>query len=496
MANSNNKRILKSGSYLLVVSVILIAIVIAVNLIISSLPESKTQIDISQQKLYTIGEVTEEIVNDLKDDVSIYYIVEAGKEDAAIEKILTSYDDLSDKITISKIDPAVNPNFTSEYTNETLSSNSIIVKSEKRNTVVNSDEFYRFNVDGYGELSYADFYQLMTQYSQYYGTSPNYEELFYAEQAITSAINYVTTDTIPSLYYTTGHGESALDSSYTSYVSAENYNYQALALLAADIPADAEAILINTPTYDMTADETAKLFDYVKAGGDVVFISDYSHFSAEKLPNIAEFLVQMGMKADEGMVFEGDPNYYYPSAPASYFILPIIGENVDYSPVSKLDSSNVNVFMPGSHGISIVEGDNVKVTDILHTSDKAFIKRTIDENTDMINKQEGDAAGSFIVAAASQYTDGGKVVWYASNAIIDSSADNYVSRGNSSLFIATLNLMAGKSETISIIGKSINNERLSVTEASVGMWRIILCVIIPVAILGSGLVVWIRRRRR
>ena len=492
--NKKNRRVAKSGSYILAVSVVVVAIVIALNFVVSKLPTKNTELDITEKQLYTIGETTEAIVADLSDDVTMYYLVEDGKESPTVEKMLDSYAVLSDRLTLKKVDPAVNPNFASQYTTDSVSSGSVIFTSEKRSTVVDSGDLYKYSVDGYGEMSYDEFSQYY-QYASYYGSTPSYTAVFYGEQAFTSAINYVTTDNIPSLYYTTGHGEKELDSKYAEYVSAENYNYQPLSLLSEDIPDDAEAILINVVTSDLSADETAKLEEYVKNGGDVVVISEFSTFTAEKLPNIAKLLETFGMKAAEGLVLEGDSRYCLPSYPA-YYILPIIGEDSEYSPVSRLASTNINVFMPYAHGIVSTEAENVEVTEILHTSDSAFIKTELNENTDFFNKEDGDVEGRFAVAAAAQYTDGGRVVWYSSDAIVDPNADQYVGGGNSSLFIATLNMMAGKTETISIIGKNVSVSPLTVTEASVKFWRIALEVVLPIVILAAGFTVWTVRRRR
>ena len=64
------------------------------------------------------------------------------------------------------------------------------------------------------------------------------------------------------------------------------------------------------------------------------------------------------------------------------------------------------------------------------------------------------------------------------------------------MFIATLNMMAGKTESVSIIGKELEQSTLTVSEATVNMWRIVLCAVVPLAVIGSGLAVWVVRRRK
>jgi len=487
-----DRRVLKSGSYTFGITVIVIAIVIAINLVITSLPTTYTQFDMSKDSVYSIGDTTTEILNALTDDVTIYYICEEGSENVNIEKMLQSYNDMFDKVTVNNIDPAVNPNFTTEYTTESLSNNSLIVVSEKRNTVVKSGDMFRYSVEGYTEMSSSEMSSFATQYYYSYGSYPDVTELFYGEQYITSAVAYVTTETIPSLYYTTGHGEDTLATAYTGYISSENYSYAELNLLTSDIPDDAEAIFMYAPTNDFTEAEAEKLLHYIKAGGDVILVSDYTTYTNEKMPNLANLCAAMGMRSVDGLVMEGDTNRYlqYPN-----YILPVIGSTDETSPASCLASANIYVLCVGSHAIEAIEADNVSVTTVLSTTDKAYMKTEINENTTYAI-QDGDIEGQFILGAAATYTDGGHFVWYSSTAIADNSADSMIGKGNSQVFISTLNWMAEKTESISIIGKDISVTPLTVTESSATIWKAVFCFIVPATIIIVGIVVWVRRRRR
>lgn len=112
--------------------------------------------------------------------------------------MVNSYAELSDKLTVTKIDPGVNPNFVPQYTSEDVKSNSIIAVSDKRTTVAAYNDFYRYNVDGYAEMSSEEFNEFSYSYYYQYQSVPEYSMLFYGEQAITSAVSYVVADDIPS----------------------------------------------------------------------------------------------------------------------------------------------------------------------------------------------------------------------------------------------------------------------------------------------------------
>ena len=64
-----------------------------------------TKYDISASKLYSITSNTKVVVNALEEDVTIYWIVQSGKEDDVIENLLSKYDSLSDHIQVVKKKP-------------------------------------------------------------------------------------------------------------------------------------------------------------------------------------------------------------------------------------------------------------------------------------------------------------------------------------------------------------------------------------------------------
>ena len=81
-----NKTALKGGTYSIVLTTIVFAILVVVNIFAQALPSSATQYDISSTKLYSITSNTKVVVNALKEDVTIYSLLQNAKEDDDIEK--------------------------------------------------------------------------------------------------------------------------------------------------------------------------------------------------------------------------------------------------------------------------------------------------------------------------------------------------------------------------------------------------------------------------
>ena len=115
-----NRLALRGGGYSLVLTALLLALLLVVNVFVSALPVSLTRFDISSSKLYSITSNTKVVVNALTQDVTIYWIVQAGQEDEVLKNLLSKYDSLSDHIQVVKKNPDVFPAFAQQYTDEEI----------------------------------------------------------------------------------------------------------------------------------------------------------------------------------------------------------------------------------------------------------------------------------------------------------------------------------------------------------------------------------------
>ena len=183
----------RGGSYSLLISLVVLAILIVVNAFVSALPTNLTKYDISSSKLYSITSNTKVVVNGLEDDVTIYWIVQSGEEDQVIENLLGKYESLSEHISVVKRNPDVYPTFAQQYTDETVYNNSLVVECGDRSRYISYDDIYLQETD---------------IYSYTYTTS------FDGEGAITSAIDYVISEELPQLYVLEGHGETELPATF------------------------------------------------------------------------------------------------------------------------------------------------------------------------------------------------------------------------------------------------------------------------------------------
>ena len=217
------KKHLKQGSYSSIMTVIVLAVIVVINLIVAQIPTSKTQIDLSTQKMYSITDETKTALKDLDQDVTLYYIVQKGSEDDTIEKLLEHYDELSDHIKVETKDPDLYPKFTSQYTDQTVAANSVIVVCGDKSKVVSN----------------SDMWETSTNYQTYQTQTTGFD----GEGQITSAITYVTSENNPKVYWVTGHGEASesdLSTNFSDAINKNNVEISDLALMTDDIPEDTQ----------------------------------------------------------------------------------------------------------------------------------------------------------------------------------------------------------------------------------------------------------------
>lgn len=477
VSGEERKKNLRHGSYVSIMTVIVIALVAAVNLVVGQLPSSVTQIDASSRQLYTIGEETENLVRGLEQDVTLYYVVTGGNENEYISRMLERYEDLSDHLTVEKVDPELHPTFTSQYTDEEVSDNSIIVVSGDKSRVVGSSD-------------------MLVQELNYYTYSYQVTE-FDGEGQVTSAIAYVISDNLPVLYQLTGHDEQSLGSSLTDSIEKNNIEIQDLSLLTEEsVPEDAAALLICSPSRDISEEEAQKILSYLEGGGKVLLFTDYSQ---EEMPNLESLLTNYGLQKGTGIVMEGDSSYYYPQRPD--VLIPEI--NTDSSVLSGL-TDDVYVLIQDAQPVETLEEyrDTLEIESLLTTTDSGYVKEVSEDGMISFQQEEGDDTGTFAVGvsvteAIDDETES-QLIYFSSSTLTADELDQYVSGGNSEILSCILTNLCEMEDniTFNIPAKSLSVEYLSYTNQSAAIFKVIVIAVIPAAFLLVGFIIWMKRRKQ
>jgi ABC-2 type transport system permease protein len=471
-----NLRALKGGSYSLALCAAVLVVVILINLFVGALPSTKTKLDASAVGLFTLSEETKKLAASVTEPVTFYLVAPRGQEDAAISELLARYADLNENIKTETVDPDTNPAFVSQYTTSTLASNSVIAVSALRSYVIPYDSIYYTSYDNLTDEDLYNYY--------YYGITPEGTPYFSGEPELTSALDYVTAAAIPTIYTLSGQDEDALSDAMRAYFTTDNMLTASLSLLGeSGIPADCSAILVNNPKSDLSAYEAERLTAYLAGGGNVILVTDFRYCTAAKMPNLLSVARTMGMDVEEGIVVETNRNSYntYPT-----YLLPTIGSA---GPGASL-AADLHALLPNAHG-SAVSGDAAAW---IRTTTASFIKAA-GADIQTYEKEEGDTEGPCAVAAYAE-KDGGKMVWFATPSVVSDQWDYYVNGGNSTVFMGGVSWMCEKSASVSVIAKQMQVQSLVVPEGSAAMWSLLLTVLVPLAVLVGGFVLWFRRTRR
>ncbi|MCF0134153.1 MAG: GldG family protein [Blautia sp.] len=464
------KRNLKKGSYSLALSAVVVAITVLCNLIVANLPLKYREIDLSEQKLSTIGETTEELLKSLEQDITIYQMAENGKEDENVSKLLEKYSELSSRIKVEQVDPVTHPGAAAQYTDQEVTDNSLIVVSEERSKVVNYEDIYEYSMD---------------YYSYSYNTTG-----FDGEGQITSAIAYVSSDALPIMYVVSGHGEGDFSEEMKDSVEKGNIEMQDLNLVTVEsIPEDADCVMLFGPQKDISEEEAEKLIGYLEEGGKVFLVTSYSETD---MPNIQKVLSNYGMKTKEGLVIEGNANYYAAGNPT--YLIPEIGTS---GALSGITSQNMFVLMPYAQAIEETEDkrDTITLDSLLTTSSDAYVKTDL---TGTIEKSSEDDQGSFAVAMAATEAIGDeetRLVYISGESFFDEQVNAMVYGNNISVFSGMLSWMCDYEQSVSIPVKSLELSYLTVTAATSRLWGVVTVGIIPGVLILFGGVIWFRRRK-
>ena len=471
---SFNTRSFRLGSYSFVLTAIVLAIVVAVNLLVNALPDRLTHYDISSAKIFTFTSYTKAVVTRLNEDVTINWIVQAGEEDEILGTLLDKYEKLNDHVKVVKKNPDIYPAFASQYTNENIHNNDLIVVCGDRSRHVRITDIYMSDTSETLE-----------------GGKENVN--FDGEGQVTSAINYVTRDTYPIVYYTTGHEELEFTQSLLASMTKSNYELRPLSLIAVDsIPEDGDMVLINSPQVDFTDYERELIEEYIINGGSVMMFSGLPVNGS--LDNIYELCWRFGFDKQPGVVIESERSRYAYGQP--YSILPIMNAGDITDP---LIEESRQVIMPISQGMVKREemADNYLITEMLTTGEDSSYSKLAGYNLEVFDEEDGDIDGPFCLSALIDIKDSnGKLCIVSSDYICDDEFNANSAGANMDFIINAFNYLIGDYEYITIRATTVKTETLTISQTEGTVLKIAMLGVIPVAFLLSGLLELIKRRKK
>ena len=441
----------RKGSYSTVIMVVIIAIVIAANVMFSKLPTAAINIDVSSNNLYTIGDTTHSVLDGLKNDVEIVVIKDKESTDKRISTLLAKYADYSDHIKVTYKDPVLYPSVLTTYDTE---ENNIVIKCDA--------------TDKTTKVAFSD---IIVTSTSYYGST--YETSFDGEGQLTKAIDYVSNENNKLIYTISGHGESDLGKNISELISKSNFNVKSVNLLVDNgIPDDCDMLICNQPTKDLADDELKLLREYMENGGKMtVVLAD----TTTETPNFDALMADYGISKVNGYI--ADTERYY--GQNVYQIFP----NYSSGDITGKFGSEEYTLLFGSLGLKVEKTDGVTVDEFLTTSNKGAAVVGENDYTE----------GKYTLAAAATKDESRFTVFGSASIIDDDFTSYYKNLMDLQVFMNSITANFDDVSNISIDSISLQTTYNTIANGS-GIGAIFIGII-PVALLILGFLRWFGRRK-
>lgn len=488
-----HKEKFKHGSLAVVFTVVFIAVIIVINVLVSALTTRfpSMNFDLTKEGLNTLSDEATDVAKEIVNETTIYII---GSEDAIRgDEVYSNYSlkysqvanladrlhELNDKIKVEYIDPDMNPQFISDYAGDSLTTGKVMVKTDKRHKTLAVTDLFSIQQDSStGQYNY---------YSKVDG-------------ALANALYLVNLDTVPVVAFATGHNEmltvSDNLSTFTGMLNDNNFEVKEFNMLTDEIPEDASIVVLGTPTTDYTSEELSKLEAYLDdekmASSRTLYVMTAPNAGWSSMPNLSSFLAEWGMEPQSQEVLESNTNNTLYNMPYAIFA------NVTDSVLSKTYDNVVKVQAAPVKRLFTANND-ISTYSVIETSDTAYLSN--DEK--VLETPETDTYT--ILAFAQRYMDNqGKI---CANVVVDGCAADFYDGssllgnstfGNKDVTLDLIKNLTGTTDTR--VGLTVNQTQtntMDINASSAVTWSVgmmLFTIVVPVAVLVIGLVIFLRRR--
>ena len=154
--------------------------------------------------------------------------------------------------------------------------------------------------------------------------------------------------------------------------------------------------------------------------------------------------------------------------------------------------------MPQPVGIveTTKEEENLTVTVLLESTDQSICKTDV-TNMESWDFEEGDIKGPFVLGAVvNQTSTNAKLVVYACEYLLSEDIDAMVSGANTTLFSDTVASMVDHESSNAIPVKEYILSSVMMNQTSIIILSTVLVGILPFITLGTGIVVWVIRKKK
>ncbi len=484
--NFLNSRQFKFGAVSTAISVIFIALIVVVNVVATVLTDKfPLTVDLTPNSAFALSEESIAYVRGVTKPVNVYVLVrESDLENAGnlyytqVKRVIDQYAQYNGQISVSYIDIVKDPAFTTRYPELSLNYGDVLVESgERRRTVSMYD---MFNVS----------------YNQQ--TGQQYIRSSKADEMMTSAIMGVTSDEVVTVGILTGHEEEGA-SALRSLLEKNNFQVVDVNLQSDEIDPSIEVLFWIAPKRDPDESLFQKLDTYLENGlqyGKHLFYAASSEQA--DLPNVSAFLEEWGVAVDTGVVAETNSSNVL-SFTSPFFCTVEYTDTEDY--LERL-SQDIRVTMPFGRPLrTLYETRSGYETKTLLSYSPTSVIRPADAPEDWAPTEDDLGEVPAMIRAQRRRYEG--TTFLASNLFVLSSSSAFdqnvlesKSVNNADYLMSILNTVTEREDVITIAPKDLSGDQLGVSLLQAGIIAAVMVVLVPLAIINTGLVIWMRRRHK
>ena len=469
MSNWLQSRQVRAGGYSGAYILVFLAILVAVNFLADQY--NKT-FDATKDKLYSLSDQTEKILDDLENDVTIYYFDQARTFPAA-KNSLVRYENASSHVTVKYIDPESD---------------------------VGTAQM--MNVRNFGTVLVE-----MGANRQEASTT--------GEEDVTNAIIKLLKGGEKKACMVTGHGEAdASDSERDGFSIAQaetvnaNYETETISLAqSGEAPSDCTLLIVAGPSAGYLEPEVAALRNYVNAGGRLLLMLDGT-VEEDNSGALVQLAAEWGVKVNDDIVIDLSPvGQLFGGGP----LTPLIAEYDTAHAITKV-MGNVNSLFPMTRSV-ISEGASGgwTVTELMKTTPSSFATTAFEvANDELVRKPQAETPGplNVAVAATMDLPDDGAAPEEPGAEAEDSkqarvvvtgssrfARNSFFGRGgNADLFLNMLSWLSSDEDMISIRPKDPANTPMDISQSQMRWLLLGLVLGLPLVIVVAGVRTWWVRR--
>ena len=508
-----NQALLKRGGYAVAITAAVMVGIVVLNVLLGVLAKRiPLEFDMTLDKKNSMSEENIEYTKGVEQEVTVtvcankneylmymsnyapqmYGIVngDASYYDQTMT-LIDRYDNYNKKIKIRYVDTQDTEftEITAKYPQEQIGYGDLIV-------TCNDGKTERYKVVSFKDIYLLEEDETYAAYgmSGYYSITGNN-----IETALTSAIAYVTNNIDKKVAFITGHSKEDYTEDYRQLLKNNNYEIDVISeAVLTKLSNEYNAVFIVAPTTDFLETELDILSKYLdndgKYGKGLMYFADAA---SPYLPNLSAFLAEWGIEVNEGIAFETNGSLHQPDKPTEF----ISGAFAEDEILNGMQYCMTGYNVPIS---TAFESHNAISTTVLFGTSDTVINAPVGtpNNWKDADKYTKESFATVLQAKRFNYDNDNNpiqnhVFAFSSIEFIHGEYSENSGLSNKNIAFKAAERAVGAEETgIMFDAKTIESTSFAadVTEASRNAMLIIFMILLPVAMIGLGLFVYIRRK--